>query len=297
MKGVARLAIAINLIFCALKWFPPPFLKRDEEHKNGARYMAEFAALPIFTDSLIADTTHLDHEEFGIYMRLLFLAWRTPDCCLPNDEKWIERKLNRTPYEDIKPILEEFFTINKKGVWNQKRLTKEYSYVKKKRISNKKAAKKRWNSRPKPQDIENKEKEGMQTQSKCNAPSPSPSPSPSLNNGNNIYGVEIKKPEYSQNFLDIWEVWPRRRRGDKKQAYSAYKTALTKDTEENINHGVQKYIDSSEARDYPKGCAAWFRASKWTDDYTDTKPVPKNGGRLSQSQIINAAMQACEKVH
>lgn len=73
---------------------------------------------------------------------------------------------------------------------------------------------------------------------------------------------------YDQNFLDIWEVWPRKRRGNKDKAYSAYKSALKRDTEENINNGIQAYIDSKEAKgDYAKGCAAWFNNEGWTNDY------------------------------
>jgi hypothetical protein len=42
--------------------------------------LAEFPALPLFTDAILADTAHLSHEEFGAYMRILILMWRTPEC-------------------------------------------------------------------------------------------------------------------------------------------------------------------------------------------------------------------------
>lgn len=38
--------------------------------------MAELPILPIKTDALLADTTHMSAEEFGVYCRLLFVMWR-----------------------------------------------------------------------------------------------------------------------------------------------------------------------------------------------------------------------------
>ena len=49
--------------------------------------MAEYPSLPIFTDAYLGDTTHLTLEEHGAYLKLLMIAWRSPDCDLPNDPK------------------------------------------------------------------------------------------------------------------------------------------------------------------------------------------------------------------
>ena len=38
--------------------------------------MAELPILPVKTDALLADTTHMSAEEFGVYCRLLFVMWR-----------------------------------------------------------------------------------------------------------------------------------------------------------------------------------------------------------------------------
>lgn len=38
--------------------------------------MAELPILPLKTDALLADTTHMSAEEFGVYCRLLFVMWR-----------------------------------------------------------------------------------------------------------------------------------------------------------------------------------------------------------------------------
>jgi uncharacterized protein YdaU (DUF1376 family) len=73
--------------------------------------MAEFPALPIFTDALIADTVHLTPEEFGCYMRLLIFAWRTAECRLPNNDLRLRTMLGLTPkrWERMKPTLMAFF--------------------------------------------------------------------------------------------------------------------------------------------------------------------------------------------
>jgi uncharacterized protein YdaU (DUF1376 family) len=38
--------------------------------------MAELPILPLKTDALLADTTHMSAEEFGVYCRILFVMWR-----------------------------------------------------------------------------------------------------------------------------------------------------------------------------------------------------------------------------
>lgn len=73
-------------------------------------------------------------------------------------------------------------------------------------------------------------------------------------------------------FQDIWEVWPKLRKGSKSKALYAYTSALKRDTPENINDGVQRYIESDEAKgQYAKGCAAWFNDDRWNNDYSQKK--------------------------
>jgi len=104
--------------------------------------MAEFPALPIFTDAITADCAHLNDAEFGLYFRILMLMWRSPGCRIPHDEQWITRKLAR-PWSSIKPLLDEFCTST--GNWyTQKRLSKEWAYLMERRKNNTMAANRRW---------------------------------------------------------------------------------------------------------------------------------------------------------
>jgi uncharacterized protein YdaU (DUF1376 family) len=125
--------------------------------------MAEFAALPLFTDAWIADTAHLSRAERGLYHDLLVLMWRSPECRVPNDIAWIERHLRADPEERpaLEMILKEFCRSDGNFVM-QKRLKKEHNYTRAKRKIQSANAKLRWDKEKRPCD--------------GNAPSPSPSP-------------------------------------------------------------------------------------------------------------------------
>lgn len=147
--------------------------------------MADFPALPLFTDAFIADTIHLDAEETGAYLMLLMCAWRTPNCTLPNDNKKLARFARCTParWKAIKDDVMQFWTLEG-DVWCQKRLKKERNFVEDKRAKNTENGKR--GGRPK--SLENNEPEKAngsvllnpnqnpnETQTKAN-PHPHPQP-------------------------------------------------------------------------------------------------------------------------
>lgn len=138
--------------------------------------MAEFAAIPLFTDSWIADTAHLTRGERGLYMDLLILIWRSPECRVPNDLSWIARRLRveNGEAETLQSIVAEFCQSTGNFL-TQKRLKREWSYTFEKRKKNIASAKSRWN---KQKDTSERTANAMpDTQCERNAPSPSPSPS------------------------------------------------------------------------------------------------------------------------
>lgn len=114
--------------------------------------MAEFAALPLFTDSLLADTGHLSHEEFGLYMRVLILMWRSPDCKIPNDKNWLSKRLNVDPLRCdavVMPIMREFCKTTGNW-WTQKRLLKEF--IKRRDFSEQQSERRASSNHPHPVD-------------------------------------------------------------------------------------------------------------------------------------------------
>lgn len=116
-------------------------------------FMADYPALPLWTDALAADTEHLTHQEYGLYQRMLNAAWRMPSCDLPNDAKWIMRRfrLSAVEYDDLcQPIIDEFWRVNAKGRLEQKRLKKEREFVSDKRKKQQARAKSRWDKEKDP---------------------------------------------------------------------------------------------------------------------------------------------------
>ena len=100
--------------------------------------------MPFFVSDYEADTAHLTLEEDGCYNRLLRLCWRTPNCSIPNDDRWIMRQMrvDKDTYERVvQPILAEFFKLSRNRYYSarQKEIFTEISEkISKKRIAGKK---------------------------------------------------------------------------------------------------------------------------------------------------------------
>jgi len=96
----------------------------------GEDSVAEFPALPIFTDAYLADTRHLTAEEHGAYLLLLMCAWRTRGCALKDDDRFLARSVGVTlpRWRRLRPVIADFFAIED-GLWRQKKLTEVYKGV------------------------------------------------------------------------------------------------------------------------------------------------------------------------
>ncbi|WP_052757299.1 YdaU family protein [Sphingobium chungbukense] len=92
--------------------------------------MAEFPSLPLFTDAYLADTMHLTTTEHGAYLLLLMASWRSPGCCLPDDDARLARytKLTLDKWRKMRPTLEQFFRV-RDGFWHQARLQDEFQHL------------------------------------------------------------------------------------------------------------------------------------------------------------------------
>lgn len=89
--------------------------------------------IPIFPDAYHRDTTHLTTEEHGAYFLLLMAAWGNDDCSLTNDPRRLAAlvKMSLPKWQKMAPNVLEFWTIEK-GRLTQKRLLKEFYYVREK---------------------------------------------------------------------------------------------------------------------------------------------------------------------
>lgn len=73
--------------------------------------MADFPAMPFWTDAYLGDTLHLTLEEHGAYVKLLIIAWRSPNCDLPDDDKRLATMLGIGPkkWKSLKTSVWPFF--------------------------------------------------------------------------------------------------------------------------------------------------------------------------------------------
>lgn len=170
--------------------------------------MAEFPALPLFTDSLLADTHHLSETEFGAYLKILILIWRSPGCRVPADAAWHMRKLgvDSLKYKELyEPLFSEFLLHDGSFV-TQKRLKREYEYLVDQRLKKRGAAKSRWN----------KEKTPDSAYPSAYAPTPTPTPPSSEAKASSDKGPgnlfeespKTKKPKSDPVTLPTWLPHP-----------------------------------------------------------------------------------------
>jgi uncharacterized protein YdaU (DUF1376 family) len=230
---------------------------------KGGVTVAEFAAIPLFTDAWIADTSHLSRVERGLYMDLLILIWRSPECRVPNDIAWLARRLraDASEAEILQSILSEFCIIDVENdvAWiSQKRLMREWQYTSKKRQKNIDAAKYRWKKEKDP--CERIADALPAQQCERNAPSPSPSPSPSVKK-------ERDKSLSCANdgFEEFWAVVPRK--VAKAAAAKAYRAAIKQTDAKTLLDGMARYAASRKGEDpqYTSHPATWLNAGRWSD--------------------------------
>lgn len=133
--------------------------------------MAEFPALPLWTDAWIADTKHLTRCERGTYLDLLILMWRTPHCRVPNEKKWLCARLHLSSSvfdNELIPIIKDFCHTDGNWIF-QRRLRKEFRYLQGQRRLQSDRAKSRWK----------KEKDNARAYATSGiAPTPTPTPIP-----------------------------------------------------------------------------------------------------------------------
>lgn len=110
--------------------------------------MAEFPALPVWTDAYLADTRHLSTVEHGAYLLLLFEAWRRPTCSLPDNDAMLARLagLSVDEWAQVRDNVMAFWKLDGRSrTWTQKRLLEQREFTRKKSTSQRDKAAKRWN--------------------------------------------------------------------------------------------------------------------------------------------------------
>lgn len=224
--------------------------------------MAEFPSLPLFTDAYIADTVHLSTIEHGAYLLLLMTCWRSKECRLPNDDKYLCRvtRLRADQWRKMKPVIMEFFDITATHV-TQKRLLKERTHVRKVVEQRRQAG--LLGGRPKSLKDNNTVKANglvlsKQNESKPKAPTPTPIPI---------------KEKYTKEFEIFFSEYPNKE--DKHAASKNFKKEKEFTTAKHLTECAKvysTYIEENNKQDYA------FKAKNWLSQkiYENYEPVDQN---------------------
>ncbi|MGI9489764.1 MAG: YdaU family protein [Geminicoccaceae bacterium] len=254
--------------------------------------MADFPALPLWTDAYLADTLDLTTEQHGAYLLLLMIAWRQPSCSLPDDEPWLKRAMRSmadmhgNKYRVlIPPLLDRFFELSD-GKWSQKRLRKERDFLEKRRRKQKENAEKRWSK-----SNSNNKLDDATAYPTAYAPTPTPTPtieSESVTDSESIRGFTESEPNSGQLALTgdwfdrFWDCWTipgtKRGKGTAKTKFTAI-VRRGKISPEQLCQAVTAYMAWCLQSELPpskiKHPATWLNAGAWDDDLVLDPPPGK----------------------
>lgn len=232
-----------------------------------------------------ADTSHLTLAEDGAYNRLLRLMWMTPACSLPDDDKWIMRRM-RVSQEEFESVvlvvIGEFFDRSKGRVSNA-RLAKEF-------IKTHEAHSKRVLAGSKGGKAKSlKSKDSTSSKAKAMPKQPEPEPEP-YKKDTNVSSVQ------SQDFQDFWDAFPHRdgKKTKRPDAEKAFIKALKGGaTIQAIADGVAAMRrDPDVGRGYGRGPVPWLNQQGWTDEIPTTPQLTAiNGGQYDQSSHNSKSAQ------
>lgn len=245
--------------------------------------MADFPALPLWTDAYLADTRHLSQAEHGAYLLLLMEAWRRPRCCLPDDDALLAR-LSGSPsvaeWQAMKPAIMAFWTLDARASeWTQKRMSKERTFVEKSRKQKRDAARKRW---------QGTEKKDAAASPPHVQPTPTPTPTKESPNGDSSETSPPDKPRsltprerypavsnlpkngkglrYPPEFEAAWQAYPTRREDTKPGCYKHWRTWVVERRvdPETILDGARAYARAKAMDEHRFGFLRWCREGLWT---------------------------------
>ncbi len=188
--------------------------------------MAEFPALPLWTDAYLADTRHLTTEQHGAYLLLLMEAWRRPSCSLPADDTLLARLSGLSPsqWAECRDVVMAFWTWDgRRKEWKQKRLFREREFVSNQRVSQKGRIAKRWS----------KTKNTLTGAIPDGYRSDTPTPTPTIETPNGVFPETVvsgsapkaspgKRNSYPDEFEQAWKAYPTTTNMSKAEGHKAW---------------------------------------------------------------------------
>lgn len=237
--------------------------------------MAEFPALPLWTDAYLADTRHLSTMQHGAYLLLLMEAWRRPSCTLPDDDLLLARLAGLSPSEwlECRDVILAFWTLDgRRKEWKQKRLFRERDFVSKQRASQKGRIAKRW-------DATKKGPTGAIPDG-YRSDTPTPTPTPTIETPSGVLpetGVSDskarsgskKRQSYPETFEAAWKAYPTSPNMSKAEALSAW-SKLDVDDQAKVAAAIPGFIAYCKATpDYHPVYFDRFIRQRRFDGYAD----------------------------
>lgn len=233
----------------------------------------------MWTDAYIGDTAHLTNEEHGVYLRLIMFAWRSPDCCLPDDDRRLAIMVGMTDkkWRAIRPVIAAFWTIED-GVWRQKRLTKERDFVRGKSQKNRNAANVKWQAKLlKSGNLGDADAAAGHMPERCQADAPTPTPTPSEEKREAYASTKKKRrPE-----VDLPEGWV----PSDRNMQDAIDRGFTEKETEHEAHQFSNYhrAKQNRYRDWDAAWRTWLgNAAKRRADRGQGFARPASGGSMAE---------------
>lgn len=257
--------------------------------------MAEFPALPLWTDALIGDTYHLTPAEFGAYMRLLIVSWRRKDCDLPADDVFLGRAIGDPKnWHRLRATVMAYFTLGTDGLYRQKRLLDERDYV------SRCAAKSSAGGRAKALKRRNRGS-AYDLPNACLTPAPTPTPTPIEEERTRVGARKPIDKAETDAFQEFYENYPRRE--GRRTAAKAFATAAKRAPVETILAGSARYAlaTTGTERRFVKLPATWLNGDHWNDEIppngaqngrTHSSTKHANASKPSFGQVISRAAMA-----
>ncbi|HEX2528490.1 MAG TPA: DUF1376 domain-containing protein [Geminicoccus sp.] len=260
--------------------------------------MADFPAMPFYTDAYLADTTHLTTEEHGAYLLLLFAAWRSPGCSLRDDDAFLARvakvSLDRW-LKRIKPVMLPFWRIHD-GAWTQK---KQQSVREKLgAISKKRAEAGRQGRELKPLA----DQEAAPANEGANGQQPAPYPKPKTKTKQTPPLVPLPGEDgvgdLDAEFETWWQANPRK--VGRQKAAEAYRQARQEATAEQLASALAaaaaKWRADGIHERYIPHPANWLEQRRWEDQGQQAAPAapaePIELARLSAGSLLATQSRA-----
>lgn len=254
---------------------------------------------PFYPSKFKSATRHLTAEQDGIYRRLIdeYMETREP---LPDNDIALARiaGVNDIKWLDAARILRAYFT-HKNGMlyhdFCDQMLDIQDKKSKMRSAAAEKAAKKRWSGIQLDQDVT------CVSHAERNAVAMRQNATETETDIKKVKEKNIKKEKTEipcDRFQEFWTIFPKQRKGNQAKAYSAYRQAILRDTEENILSGLNAYRLSDEVMGgFAKGAAAWLNDDRWLNDYTFQPTKGKTNGKYTADDALRDALAAIDAKH